>query len=493
MRLAAEDFRQMAAVLLLVAVVDMVLLLLLAIVDAKGGGIIPLEELLQYIISKCPKLYILVLVPLCLLDHVDGVGHVKLYVAPVSRTATEADIRPVFEKHGNVVEVVILKDKRTGQQQGSCFVKYATVDEAEGAIRALSHQYTFPGELAPLVVKYADRKQERPAVVDKLYVGCLNKDASRKEIEEIFFPYGLVEDVYIMRDELKQSRGSGFVKFSHRDMALAAIKALNGTFMMRGCDQPLVVRFADPKKPRTGEIRGNQVFTGMNFASCSQETFARQAPNLGESMGGCFLPNASYPQQPNSTSSLPQAVPQMANQEPVMQQPFPPLQQLPSELSQMPLQETRTPQTSSQSSQQAVSEVQRQFHQIETVEQQLSLQSSHTGTNPPIVPSTSTSPTVPISPQKATSLECDWSEHTCPDGYQYYYNCVSCESRWEMPEEYSLYEHQLQKYQNLQNHSHQLQTPLPVLSTQRLIQTEEELDHVQLRTESSPVIGPTCA
>jgi hypothetical protein len=57
------------------------------------------------------------------------------------------------------------------------------------------------------------------------------------------------------------------------------------------------------------------------------------------------------------------------------------------------------------------------------------LQSPHTGTNPPIVPSTSTSPTVPISPQKATSLECDWSEHTCPDGYQYYYNCVSCESR----------------------------------------------------------------
>jgi hypothetical protein len=47
MRLAAEDFRQMAAVLLLVAVVDMVLLLLLAIVAAKGGGIIPLEELLQ--------------------------------------------------------------------------------------------------------------------------------------------------------------------------------------------------------------------------------------------------------------------------------------------------------------------------------------------------------------------------------------------------------------------------------------------------------------
>jgi hypothetical protein len=50
------------------------------------------------IIYKCPKLYILVLVPLCLLDHADGVDHVKLYVAPVSRTATEADVSYHFPR-----------------------------------------------------------------------------------------------------------------------------------------------------------------------------------------------------------------------------------------------------------------------------------------------------------------------------------------------------------------------------------------------------------
>ena len=73
---------------------------------------------------------------------------------------------------------------------GSCFVKYATVDEAERAIRSLNNQYTFPGvsysaswinktkplcavvcvfdlhifffqEHAPLTVKYADRERER--------------------------------------------------------------------------------------------------------------------------------------------------------------------------------------------------------------------------------------------------------------------------------------------------------------------------------------------
>ena len=76
------------------------------------------------------------------------------------------------------------------------------------------------------------------------------------------------------------SEGCGFVKYSHRDMALAAINGLNGIYTMRvrsacffynvrfteynikchlftsifwtvqGCEQPLTVRFADPKRPR---------------------------------------------------------------------------------------------------------------------------------------------------------------------------------------------------------------------------------------------------
>lgn len=31
-------------------------------------------------------------------------------------------IRPVFEEHGTIIEVVLLKDKRTGVRQGICSV-----------------------------------------------------------------------------------------------------------------------------------------------------------------------------------------------------------------------------------------------------------------------------------------------------------------------------------------------------------------------------------
>ncbi|KAI7980105.1 Flowering time control protein FCA [Camellia lanceoleosa] len=44
------------------------------------------------------------------------------------------------------------------------------------------------------------------AVEYKLFVGSLNKQATEKEVEEFFSPYGRVEDVYLMRDEMKQSR-----------------------------------------------------------------------------------------------------------------------------------------------------------------------------------------------------------------------------------------------------------------------------------------------
>lgn len=41
---------------------------------------------------------------------------------------------------------------------------------------------------------------------------------------------------------------------------------------------------------------------------------------------------------------------------------------------------------------------------------------------------TSDSPMGRPSSRVEVTLECDWSEHTCPDGFKYYYNCVTYES-----------------------------------------------------------------
>ncbi|XP_061357024.1 flowering time control protein FCA isoform X2 [Gastrolobium bilobum] len=232
-------------------------------------------------------------------DHFDGGNFAKLFVGSVPRTATEEDIRPLFEEHGNVIEVALIKDRKTGQHQGCCFIKYATSGEADQAIRALHNQHTLPGGVGPIQVRYADGERERLGAVEyKLFVGSLNKQATVKEVEEIFSEYGRVEDVYLMRDEKKQSRGCGFVKYSHRDMALAAINALNGIYTMRGCEQPLIVRFADPKRPRQGESRG-PAFGGPGFGPRFDAPGTKLPSHFSDPMGDRMLPpNAWRPMHP---------------------------------------------------------------------------------------------------------------------------------------------------------------------------------------------------
>lgn len=181
---------------------------------------------------------------------------------------------------------------------GCCFIKYATSEEADRAIRALHNQYTLPGGVGPIQVRYADGERERLGAFEyKLFVGSLNKQATVKEVEEIFTPYGRVEDVYLMRDEMKQSRGCGFVKYSHRDMALAAINALNGNYTMRGCDQPLTVRFADPKRPRLGDTssKGGPAFGGPGFSPRFQAPELRGPPNFSDGVGDRMAPSAWNP------------------------------------------------------------------------------------------------------------------------------------------------------------------------------------------------------
>lgn len=323
-------------------------------------------------------------------DCIEGGSFVKLYVGGIPRTTTQEEVHSLFEEHGKIVEVVRLKDKRTYQPHECGFVKYTTLEEADRAIGALHNKYTFPGGVAPIKVRYADGERERLGGFGtqdcKLYVGCLNKQASKREIEEIFSAYGFVESVYIVLDEVKQSRGCGFIQYSRRDTAVAAMNALGGTYIMRGCDQPLIIRFADPKKPRMGE--------------------PRPAPYLNDSRVGHTLPDASLSPSPKTMVSSSQS-------------PGP----------------GGKPQTVSRSS--SLSEL------VSTAE----------------------------------PLDCDWSEHTCPDGYKYYYNCATCESRWEKPEDYLLFERRVPKQQpwQMQLSSHQ-----------------QVLDHMQVQAATSVTISPTC-
>ena len=58
----------------------------------------------------------------------------------------------------------------------------------------------------------------------------------------MFSPNDVIEGTFIIRDDMKQGGGCGYVKLPNRDMAMVVIKALSGNYVsenggssMKGC------------------------------------------------------------------------------------------------------------------------------------------------------------------------------------------------------------------------------------------------------------------
>jgi cold-inducible RNA-binding protein len=62
----------------------------------------------------------------------------NIYVGNLPHSATEDDIRELFEQYGEVLSVNIIKDKYTGDSRGFGFVEMSEQDASVQAIEALN-------------------------------------------------------------------------------------------------------------------------------------------------------------------------------------------------------------------------------------------------------------------------------------------------------------------------------------------------------------------
>ena len=61
----------------------------------------------------------------------------KVYVGNMPFSATEDDLRSLFETHGSVASVNVIMDRETGRPRGFAFVEMEEASAADDAIRAL--------------------------------------------------------------------------------------------------------------------------------------------------------------------------------------------------------------------------------------------------------------------------------------------------------------------------------------------------------------------
>ncbi|KAF2325058.1 hypothetical protein GH714_022494 [Hevea brasiliensis] len=153
------------------------------------------------------------------------------------------------------------------------------------------------------------------AVTATLYVETVPRSTTEECISPLFEEYGNVFEVIFPRD-----------KWTANNKEAVPIKVhSNGDVLVRekgntqGCDEPVIVRFADPIKRRTRELRFSFLYiyafireimhlVDKIFGPCFHEPMIRPTPNFRDSMGGVFLPNASYSMHEISQNLQPQTV-----------------------------------------------------------------------------------------------------------------------------------------------------------------------------------------
>ena len=84
----------------------------------------------------------------------------KLYVGNLPYSATEDQLRDVFEEAGEIVSVQIVTDKFTNKSRGFGFVEMATQEGAEEAIKKFNG---YSLDSRNLVVNEARPREDRPS------------------------------------------------------------------------------------------------------------------------------------------------------------------------------------------------------------------------------------------------------------------------------------------------------------------------------------------
>ena len=82
-----------------------------------------------------------------------------MYVGNLSYDATDSDLRELFEAHGTVSDVFIVKDRESDRPRGFAFVSMETPEEMNAAIEGLNGA-EFAGRA--LTINEARPREERP-------------------------------------------------------------------------------------------------------------------------------------------------------------------------------------------------------------------------------------------------------------------------------------------------------------------------------------------
>lgn len=143
----------------------------------------------------------------------------KLFIGGLNYKSTEESLKSHFEKWGEIVDCVVMRDPHTRKSRGFGFITYKRAHMVDDAQAARPHKID-GREVEPkrAVPREDSGKPEAQITVNKLYVAGIKDDLGEDELREYFGPYGKIVNVNVVTDKnTGKKRGFAFVEFDDYD------------------------------------------------------------------------------------------------------------------------------------------------------------------------------------------------------------------------------------------------------------------------------------
>lgn len=174
----------------------------------------------------------------------DGASPGKIFVGGLPRDVSLNEFKKHFEKYGEIIDSVIMKDKQTLQPRGFGFITFADPSVVDKVIED-SHVFNQKQvEIKRTIPKGS--VQSKDFKTKKIFVGGIPPIVTEDEFKNFFAKFGEVVDHEIIRDHsTNRSRGFGFIVF---DSEQVVEELLSNGNMIDLAGSQVEIKKAEPKK-----------------------------------------------------------------------------------------------------------------------------------------------------------------------------------------------------------------------------------------------------